>query len=131
MELWERAFWIVIGVVAMVHMSRRGAVIGKGSNQRPADPAERLIVFIFGLLFLLVGVIGSIDAVPEWLVSVMVIAIGCAVLWGRKYGVARNSALTPLWTRSFVSLSYLLVGASLVVLGVGSLVSSQGLWTRP
>jgi hypothetical protein len=112
-------------------MSRRGAVIGNGSNQRPADPAERLIFFIFGLLFLSVGVIGSIDAVPEWLVSVMVIAVGCAVLGGRKYAVARNSDLTPQWTRSFVGWSYLLVGASLVVVGVKSLVSSQGLWTGP
>ena len=122
MELWERAFWLVIGVIVMVLMSRRGAVIGKGSNQRPADPAERLIFFILGLLFLLVAVIGSVDAVPEWLVSVMVIAVGCAILWGRKYGVARNSALTPLWTRSFVGWAYLLVGASLVVLGVRWLI---------
>jgi len=96
-----------------------------------ADPAERLIFFIGGLLFLLVGVIGSVDAVPQWLVSVTVIAVGCAVLWGRKYTVARNSALEPPWTRSFVGWSYLVVGASLVVLGVGWLVSGQRWWTRP
>jgi hypothetical protein len=132
METWERAFWILIGVVVIVSMSRPGAVIGKWrSTQRPADPAERLIFGICGLLLLSVGVIGSTDAVPDWLMSVTVIVIGCAVLWGRKYGVARNSALEPPWTRSFVSWSYLVVGVSLVVFGVGCLVTGQRWWTRP
>ena len=132
MEMWERAFWILMGVVAIVSMSRPGAVIGKwSSTQRPADPAERLIIRICGLLFLSVGVMGSTDAVPDWLMSVTVIAIGCAVLRGRKYGVARNSALEPPWTRSFVSWSYLVVGVGLVAFGVRCLVRGQRWWTTP